>query len=93
MVRSAPDLSRDVRITNELGLHARAAAKIAKTVQKATAGVWITKNGDRVDASSVVDILTLYCEKGTRITISIEDPVDVSILDAVAEMVEAGFGE
>ncbi len=93
MVRSTPDLSKDVRITNELGLHARAAAKVAKVAQTATGRVWIAKNGDRVDAASVVDILTLFCEKDTRITISIEDPVDANVLDAVAEMVEAGFGE
>lgn len=86
-------LSRHVRIRNELGLHARAAAKIAGLVKNANHGIWIIKNGDKVDASSIIDILTLACEKDARITIAVEDSADIDILTAIEQMVESGFGE
>jgi phosphocarrier protein len=79
-----------VVINNELGLHARSAALIAKIVQKSKANVWIKRGPEKVDASSIVDILTLACEKGT---IMIEDPSDIGILEAIAELAHRGFGE
>ncbi len=84
---------RDVTIVNELGLHARSAARIAGIAQKAKAAVWIKRGDEKVDASSIMDILTLACEKGTRITIMVDDPADIDILNTVAELVDNGFGE
>jgi phosphocarrier protein len=86
-------MHRDAVICNELGLHARSAAQIAKIVQKSKADVWIKRGGEKVDASSIMDILTLACEKGTTITVIIEDPSDIGVLDAVVELVNSGFGE
>jgi len=86
-------LSRNLRVTNELGLHARAAAEIAKIAGNANAGVWIAKDEDRVDAASIIDILTLSCAKGTRITVSVDDPKDIDTLTAIEALVESGFGE
>lgn len=87
------ELSREVVIVNELGLHARSAAKIAALANPATALIWITKGNEKADASSIVDILTLACEKGTKITITIENKDDVHILEAITKLVESGFGE
>ena len=84
---------REVIIKNELGLHARSAAQIAAIVQNAKAAVWIKREDEQVDASSIMDILTLACEKGTRISIIIDDLSDVDILNAVVELVDNGFGE
>jgi phosphotransferase system HPr (HPr) family protein len=93
MVASEGNVYRDVIIKNELGLHARSAAQIAKLVQNARASVWIKKGDETAEASSILDILTLACEKGSTITIIIEDPSDIDILDAVADLVDSGFGE
>ena len=87
------ELSREVVIVNELGLHARSAAKIAELAGPSTAPVWITKGNETADASSIVDILTLACEKGTKITIRIESKNDFNILESITELVESGFGE
>ena len=84
---------RDVVIRNELGLHARSAAQIAGIVQNARAAVWIKRGNDKVDASSIMDILTLACEKGTSISIVVEDPSDIDILKAVVDLVNSGFRE
>jgi phosphocarrier protein HPr len=93
MTNSEPDLSREVAIVNELGMHARSAAKIAAIANRSQASVWIQKGNRRADATSILDILTLACEKGTKITIHIENKADSSILEAIAELVEDGFGE
>jgi len=86
-------LSKTLCIINELGLHARAAAKIAKIASTANAGVWIAREGDRVDAASIIDILTLSCAKHTQVTLSVDDPSDISILTAIETLVATGFGE
>ena len=88
-----PKLSKEVVIVNELGLHARTAAMITKIAREASSKVWVTKDGDKADASSVVDILTLACEKNTRICIEIDDPSDIDILDNIGKLIESGFGE
>ena len=80
-------------IKNELGLHARSAAQIARIAGNSTANVWLKKDDKKADASSIIDILTLACEKGTKITISIEDLADINILNAIVDLVDSGFGE
>lgn len=86
-------LSRELVITNELGLHARSAAKIAEIAQNATAPVWIERDGERVDARSIIDMLTLACAKDSTITIRVEAEADLPILEEIAALVADGFGE
>jgi len=93
MSNSESALCREATIINELGLHARSAAKIAELAHPSTASVWIARGDQQADASSIVDILTLACEKGTRITICIENKVDIQILEDITKLVESGFGE
>ena len=80
-------------VKNELGLHARSAAQIANIAGKSTGSVWLKKEDEKADASSIIDILTLACQKGTKITIIIEDLADINILDAIVDLVDSGFGE
>ena len=93
MTHSAPELSREVVIVNELGLHARSAARIAELAQNSRAAVWVQKDAEKADASSIVDILTLACEKGSKITLIIEDKADRPILEDIVNLIETGFGE
>lgn len=93
MTKLEPALSRVVAIVNELGLHARSAAKIAELANRSKASVWIEKGKQKADATSILDILTLACQKGSKITIRIENETDADILAAIAKLVEDGFGE
>ncbi len=93
MAASAPGASKDVVIVNELGLHARSAAKIAKQAKNAKSKVWLLKGEERVDASDMMEILTIACPRGSEITIEIEDPHDMEILNNLVELVRKGFGE
>jgi len=82
-----------VTIVNELGLHARSAAKIAEIARNANSNVWIIKDGKKADASGILEILMLECAKGSVITIKIDHPVDVEILNAIVALIKTGFGE
>jgi phosphocarrier protein len=86
-------LSRDLVITNELGLHARSAAKIAEIAQRSAAPVWIERGDDMVDARSIIDMLTLACARDTAIRVRVEDAADLPILEEIAALVSDGFGE
>jgi phosphocarrier protein len=92
-VASSSDLTRTVTIVNELGLHARPAAKIAQIARSAAATVWAIRGPEQVDASSIMELLTLACEKGTMLTFTAADPADRHILDALVQLVESGFEE
>lgn len=85
--------SKDVIINNPLGLHARAAAKIATLVKNVKSNIWIIKDAEKADASSVIEILTLACAQGSKITITIDDQSDLNILNDLVQLVESGFGE
>ena len=93
MAKKEPKKSRETTIINELGLHARSAAQIAGIARSSIANVWIQKDAEKADASSIIDILTLACAKGTKITIIIEDLADIKILNTIVDLVDSGFGE
>lgn len=86
-------MSKNVVIVNELGLHARSAAKIAQLAQLATADIWLELNGEQADATSIIDLLSLGCPQGTTVTVAIKDGQDINILDALVDLIKNGFGE
>jgi phosphocarrier protein HPr len=86
-------MSRSVVIVNELGLHARSAAKIAQLAQMAVADIWLEKDEEPADAASIIDLLSLGCTQGTQVTVAISDGQDLTILDALVNLIENGFGE
>jgi len=93
MVKEGPELHKVAFIKNELGLHARSAAQIAAIARNSKGNVWLMKDDEKADASNIMDILTLVCEKGTKIRIIIEDSADTDILIAIVDLVDNGFGE
>jgi len=90
---SDKELSREVIIVNELGLHARSAGKIAKLAQNAQSTIWLIKDNEKVDASSIIDMLTLACEKGSKILLTVDSKSDIHILNNITALVERGFEE
>ncbi len=87
------ELIKKLTIVNELGLHARSAAKIAEVARNAKNKVWVVCNGEKVDAASIIDILSLGAARGARIAVMIENVDDAEILNAITNLVETGFGE
>ena len=93
MKNKSKALSKNIIISNELGLHARVAAQIAKIAQFATAKVWLLKDGEKVDAASIIDILTIAGTKGSRVTLTVDDPADIDILNKIENLFKNKFGE
>jgi phosphocarrier protein len=93
MAKITTEISKDVTVVNELGMHARSAAQISAIAKEANAPIWLQRDNERVDARSIIDILTLACEKGSTVTIVIEDPADLNTLNRIVRLVQDGFGE
>jgi phosphotransferase system HPr (HPr) family protein len=85
--------SKNLIISNELGLHARAAAKIARLAETAQSKVLIIKDGKEADGADMLDVMSLYCPRGTEVTVRITDSTDQPVLNQIAKLIEAGFGE
>jgi phosphotransferase system HPr (HPr) family protein len=86
-------LTKTVTVVNEFGLHARPAAMIARLAMKAESSVWLIKDEEEVDATSIIDILSISGTKDSRITLRIENSSDNEILQEISKLFEAGFEE
>lgn len=84
---------RTVILPNPSGLHARPAKVFAKAAATSDANVTVSKDGNEVNAKSVLSVLTLDCHHGDEITIRVEgDGADATLSELVA-LVESGIGE
>ncbi len=84
---------RAVTIVNEMGMHARSAAKVAEVAQAAKDNVWLELGAEQVDAKQILDILTLGAAQGDEVIIRVEQAADVEVLDRIAALIDDGFGE
>lgn len=84
---------RKTAVVNELGMHARPASQIAQIASSAQSDIWLCVDSARVDATSIIDILTLGAVKGTVVDVEIETSEDMAVLDQIVEFFENGFGE
>ena len=85
--------SRVVEIVNERGLHARASAKFVKMAAAFDAEVSVSKDGQTVDARSIMGLMMLAAGPGCCIEISAEGSEARAALDALAELVAQRFDE
>ncbi|MEM9553239.1 MAG: HPr family phosphocarrier protein [Acidobacteriota bacterium] len=82
-----------LEITNRLGLHARAAAKLVHTAGAFGSTVMLEKGGDLVDAKSILGLLQLGAAQGTVVTIRCTGGDEDEALAAVVSLIEDRFGE
>ena len=88
-----PSLSEEMVISNRLGMHLRPAQQLVQTVLKFRCEVHIHKDGQRVNAKSIMGLLTLAAAKGTHILVECDGDDAGTALAAVRALIEAGFGE
>ena len=93
MNSASEPLWHDVTIVNELGLHARAAAKLAKLAGTATGNVYLEAQSERADADQVIDILMLGAAVGDTVRVVIDDAADRPVLEQIVRLFADGFGE
>ncbi len=85
--------TRSVQVCNARGLHARASAKLVKVVQPFEAEVRVARDGQSVDARSIMGLLMLGAGQGSTLEISAEGADAEAALDAVVALIEARFDE
>jgi phosphocarrier protein len=85
--------SRSVAVVNQLGMHARAAAKFVHMAARYESNVRVARAAREMDGKSIMGILLLAAARGSTLTISAEGGDEVEAVDALVELVQAGFGE
>ena len=86
-------ISREVRITNQRGLHARASAKFVNLASEIDAKIDVEKDGHRVCGTSIMGLMMLGAAMGDSIVIHCEGPYSEQALEKLVELVESRFGE
>jgi phosphocarrier protein len=86
-------VSREVRITNQRGLHARASAKFVNLASELDAKIDVEKDGHKVCGTSIMGLMMLGAAKGDSIVIHCEGPYSEQALAKLVELVEDRFGE
>ena len=87
------ELNRTLKITNELGLHARSAARIVELSGQFKARLTLSKDGNEVDGGSILSILTLACPKGTSICARIVGDDAEPFMEKLSTLFDEKFGE
>jgi phosphocarrier protein len=81
------------RINNKLGLHARASAKLSKLAGGFRSDVWLSRNGRRVNAKSIMGVMMLAAGLGSEIEIETEGEDEDAAMTAVRALIDDKFGE
>lgn len=84
---------QEVTVSNRLGLHARASAKLVQLVQNRKADVMLINNGREVNAKSIMGVMMLAAGLGTVLTVRIDGADEDATMDAVADLFERKFDE
>ena len=84
---------QEVEIINKLGLHARASAKLTQVAGQFKSDVWVSCNGRRVNAKSIMGVMMLAAAKGTKILIETEGNDEEQALQALQVLINDRFGE
>ena len=85
--------SIEVEITNKLGLHARASAKLTQAASAFACEVWLERNGRRVNAKSIMGVMMLAAGKGARLTIEAQGEDAEAALAALRKLIDGKFDE
>lgn len=85
--------SKDVMVQNQVGLHARPATFFIQKANEFRSSIWIEKEECRVNAKSLLGILSLGIIGGTQIKIIADGADEQAAVNALVELVESGFSE
>ena len=85
--------SAETPIINKLGLHARASAKLTQLASKFSSEIWLTRNGRRVNAKSIMGVMMLAAGKGSSVLIEASGADADAALKALQDLIANKFGE
>ena len=82
-----------ITISNQLGLHARASAKLTKLAGSYASAVHLSRNGRRINAKSIMGVMMLAAGLGAEVEIECEGPDEQQAMDALVALINDKFGE
>lgn len=86
-------IQSSVTISNKLGLHARASAKLTKTAGGFACDVWMSRGDRRVNAKSIMGVMMLAAGMGTEVVIETDGADEAPAMEALLALINDKFGE
>ncbi len=86
-------LQHEAQIINKLGLHARASAKLTQVASGFASEVWLSRNGKRVNAKSIMGVMMLAAAKGSTVQIQTDGSDETQAMQALLDLINDKFGE
>ncbi len=86
-------LQQEAEIINKLGLHARASVKLTQVAGGFSSEIWLSRNGRRVNAKSIMGVMMLAAAKGSRILIETDGSDEAAALQTLRQLIADRFGE
>jgi phosphocarrier protein HPr len=86
-------LERRTTIVNKLGLHARASAKLTQLAGRFQSEIWLTRNGRRINAKSIMGVMMLAAGIGSEVTVETEGPDEAQAMESLLALIADKFGE
>lgn len=86
-------LQQEAEIINKLGLHARASARLTQIAGSYASDVWLSRNGRRVNAKSIMGVMMLAAAKGSKIVIETDGADEAAAMQALQSLIADRFGE
>lgn len=86
-------LEKEIVVSNKLGLHARASAKLVQQVQNFKSTIWLVSGGREVNAKSIMGVMMLAAGLGTSLTLRTDGPDEAAAMDAVTDLFQRKFDE
>lgn len=86
-------ISKEIIVQNQVGLHARPATFFIQKANEFTSGIWIAKDDRKVNAKSLLGVLSLGVTRGTSITVIADGADEEAAVNELASLVESNFAE
>ena len=86
-------IQREIKVVNKLGLHARASAKLTQLASSFKSEVWLSRNGRRVNAKSIMGVMMLAAGIGSTVALETNGPDEQEAADALEKLFADKFGE
>ena len=86
-------LTREVTISNKLGLHARAAAKLVGVAARYGSDIMLDKDGQRINGKSIMGVMMLAASRGTVLQLQVSGDDEEQAMHALVALIDDKFGE
>ena len=86
-------IKANVLISNKLGLHARASAKLTKLAGTFQSQIFLSRNGRRINAKSIMGVMMLAAGLGCEVELEVDGPDEQAAMDGLRELILGKFGE